>query len=363
MEFAVTLTLSLACVSLLLAGLALLWINRFSPRPVEELEILCDADALATLQAGQTIKVMTYNVQYFAGKNYVFYYDLPDLSGPDWRPSREDIDATLHEVARVIADESPDFVLLQEVDHGARRTYHEDQLRRLLGLIPGSYSCHASTYYWKARFVPYPKIWGAVGVKLALISKYRPTTVTRFALPTLPINPILRAFAGGRAVIEARFPVAGGPDLLILNTHLDAFVLGTDIMQRQVAFLDEHLLDLDRKQTQWVLGGDLNLLPAGQYGKLSPDQQSYYNPVTEMQVLYDHYSVIPDLATLSGPAEDKWFTYFANDPSIDRPDRTLDYLIHSHRFSLMEAKVRQSDTLAISDHFPVTAQFILNTEA
>lgn len=347
----------------LLGVLVVFWTTAFRPQAVEDVVIHCADATLESLKPGQPIKVMTYNVQYFASKNYVFFYDLPDMSGPDWRPSREDIHATFHEVARVIVDESPDFVLLQEVDHGSRRTYHEDQLQSLLSLLPNEYTCHTSTYYWKAKFVPHPRIWGSVGVKLAVITKHRPTHVTRYALPTLPINPIIRIFAGGRAVLEARFPVAGGRELVVLNTHLDAFVLGTDVMQRQVSFLDEHLQGLDKGQTQWVLGGDLNLLPVGQYEKLSPDQQSYYNPQTEMQLLYDHFAVIPDPAALSGSKDHDWFTYYANDPSIGKPDRTLDYLIHSHNLSLAEAKVRQSDTQTISDHFPVVARFVLSAES
>ena len=46
------------------------------------------------------LKVMTWNVQYLAGKRYVFWYDLPGGDGPDTRPSSEDLATTLDVIER-----------------------------------------------------------------------------------------------------------------------------------------------------------------------------------------------------------------------------------------------------------------------
>jgi len=110
------------------------------------------------LEPGQKVKIMSWNVQYMAGKNYMFFYDLLDGSGPDRRPSAEDITSTLKEAALVIRRENPDIVMLQEVDDNARRTDYEDQLARLLELLPADFKFHASAFYWQSSFVPHPKI-------------------------------------------------------------------------------------------------------------------------------------------------------------------------------------------------------------
>jgi endonuclease/exonuclease/phosphatase (EEP) superfamily protein YafD len=69
--------------------------------------------------------------------------------------------------------------------------------------------------------------------------------------------------------------------------------------------------------------------------------------------------MIPSNSQSSGIDREKWLTYFPNDPSIDGPDRTVDYLFHSPRIKRVEAKVRQEDTLRISNHLPVIARFLL----
>ena len=54
-----------------------------------------------------------------------------------------------------------------------------------------------------------------------------------------------------------------------------------------------------------------------------------------------------------------WLTHYPNDPGLNGPDRTVDYLFYSPKIKRVEARVRQDDTLRISDHLPVIARFLL----
>ena len=98
---------------LIIAGLlaTLIYSLTWRPEAKETLPVSCVAPRAPTLLPGQALKVMTWNVQYLAGKNYVFWYDTADGSGPDERPTVEDMAASLDEVARVIRDEQPDLLL------------------------------------------------------------------------------------------------------------------------------------------------------------------------------------------------------------------------------------------------------------
>ncbi len=334
-------------------------LTTFHPPAVANEAVTCPEDAPA-LESGQSVTVLSWNVQYMAGKDYVFWYDLFDESGPDQRPSSEAISATFDEVARVIADEQPDIILLQEVDDGAKRTDGEDQLARLLDLLSGDYACHASAFYWKARFVPHPQILGSVGMKLSTLSRFRIDAATRYQLPQMPSDPLTRQFDIRRAILETHLPVDGGGDFVVLNTHLDAFAQGTDTMQRQVALTRDHLDDLTDGDTPWVIGGDFNLLPPGrQYDDLTTDQQRYYETDTELAVLTDAYDSVPSLDEANGPDREAWFTHFPNDPAADGPDRTIDFLFHAPNVTLGDHVVRSRDTLAISDHLPLIATYTL----
>lgn len=334
-------------------------LTTFHPPAIAEEEVVCAADT-PQLESGQQLKVLNWNVQYFAGKDYVFWYDLLDESGPDERPSPQAITQTLEEVARVIADEQPDVVLLQEVDDGAARTDGEDQLARLQATLDEAFPCHASTFYWKASFVPHPRIMGSVGMKLSTLSRYRIDGATRHQLAQLPSDLLTRQFDIRRAILETRLPVDGGPELVLLNTHLDAFAQGTDTMQQQVAETRNLLDGLSAADQPWIIGGDFNLLPpGGQYGRLGPAQQAYYAPDSELAVLTDRYDAVPSLEEANGPQAEQWFTHVPNDPAVDEPDRTIDFLFHSPDVTLGDHTVRSDETLEISDHLPVIATYEL----
>jgi endonuclease/exonuclease/phosphatase family metal-dependent hydrolase len=351
----VTIGLAIALAALAAAFFGLVWFASYHPADVESAAVTCGADA-PILEPGQKVKVLSWNVQYMAGKNYVFYYDLLDGSGPDERPSAGDIAATLDEVARVIRDEAPDIVLLQEVDDGARRTDHADQLALLLERLPESYACHCSAFYWKARWVPHPRILGSVGMKLSIISKYRIGESVRHQLPLMTASFIVRQFNLKRAVLEAHLPVRNGKDFIVLDTHLDAFAQGSDTMERQVAAVKALLEKLSDGKYPWILGGDFNLLPpGGAYGRLAEKQRAYYNEKTEIAPLFGRYPSVPGAGEVDGPDPSAWFTHFSNDPAVKAPDRTIDYIFMSKTLTPGEHHVRRHDTLGISDHLPVVA--------
>ncbi|MBM7061438.1 endonuclease/exonuclease/phosphatase family protein [Pseudomonas sp. UL073] len=337
---------------------ALVYILTWHPAAREDLPVSCEGPA-PSLQPGQALKVMTWNVQYLAGKRYVFWYDLADGSGPDLRPTAEDLAFTLDEVARVIRDEAPDVVLLQELHEGAKATDYQDQLALLRERLSDLYPCTSQAFYWKAAFVPHPKILGSVGMKLATLSRFQIARAERLQLPLIPADPITRAFALKRALLLSYLPVRGGGQIALINTHLDAFAQGDDTMHKQIAMSASLLAQLEAEKTPWVFGGDFNLLPPGQYERLGLRQRSWYAADSELAVLAKQYPMIPSLAEAGGTDRADWYTHFPNDPQSSGPDRTLDYLFHSPQLTRLAANVRRSDTLQISDHLPLVGRFLL----
>jgi endonuclease/exonuclease/phosphatase family metal-dependent hydrolase len=312
------------------------------------------------LKPGQTIRILSWNVQYMAGKNYIYFYDLPDGNGPDKRPSAADIAATLKAVARVIRAESPDIILLQEVDDNARRTDYQNQLTLLLELIPADYKFHTSAFYWKSAFVPHPKIMGRVGMKLSTISKYHIAASIRHQLPLRSVSALRQRFELKRAVLETRLPMEGGRDFIVMNTHLSTFAQGEDTMQRQVEQLKQLMDQVGQTGSAWVLGGDFNLLPPGDaYLRLPDHQRWYYREKTELELLTSAYPSIPSLKEANGNAPEKWYTHFPNDPRVTGPDRTIDYMFYAQNLKLGKHRVIQEGTLHISDHLPLVAEFII----
>lgn len=347
------------CAGIVAVAALALWATTYHPEAVQPERMVCAATA-SVLEPGQTVKVLSWNVQYMAGKQYVFFYDLFDGSGPDERPSPGEITKTFNEVARVIRSENPDIILIQEIDDGSKRTDYENQLARLLSLLPAEYSCYSDSYYWKASFVPHPRIMGKVGMKLAVISKYKIGAATRYQLELIPADPVTKQLNFKRAVLEVRFPVQGAKDFVVMTTHLDAFAQGSNTMERQVAQVRSLLDGLSAAGNPWIIGGDFNLLPPGpSYTLLPSDQRVYFNETTELSLITDRYRSVPSLSEINGPARDAWFTHFPNDPAAKNPDRAIDYLFMSDTVKIGKHYIRQKDARAISDHFPLVAEIVL----
>src|SRR3990167_2293941 len=86
---------------IVVALLAFLWFGTYHPADVEKIDVACPESA-PKIQAGGSLKVLTWNVQSMSGKNYVFWSDLPNNDGPDEKPSPEDVTLTFEEVLRII---------------------------------------------------------------------------------------------------------------------------------------------------------------------------------------------------------------------------------------------------------------------
>lgn len=340
--------------SLILILFAVFYISTFHPSEIQN-EKVNSVEKSPLLEKGKEYKVLSWNVQYMAGKNYVFYYDEWDGSGPDIRPSSKDIAVTFDRVAEIIKSENPDIILLQEMDYDAKRTDNQDQMAELLKRISPDYSSYTDSFYWKAAFVPHPKIMGRVGLKLSIFSKYKIDNAVRYQLPLMPNNYVVESLQFKRAVLETVFPVKNGESISVMSTHLDAFAQGSDTMQKQVQYISNLLTGMNNKNRDWIIAGDFNLLPPNNsYDFLPENEKPYFQKESEMKVLYEKFSVLPTLADML-KNRSAYFTHFAN--YNDVPDRTIDYMIHSDKIKVTNFRVRSSDTKDISDHFPVIMTF------
>jgi endonuclease/exonuclease/phosphatase family metal-dependent hydrolase len=348
-------TLLLAVLALVLIG-ALMFSLTWRPDARETLPVSCSGTP-PTLVPGQALKVMTWNVQYLAGKRYVFWNDL--AQGNDEAPTLEDMAFSLDEVARVIRDEQPDVVLLQELDDGAKASDYQDQLKLLQERVADLYPCSASAFDWKAEFVPDAHVFGSVGRQLATLSRYRIEHAERLQLPVASANFISRQFQPKDALLATKLPLSDGGQLTVFNTHLERARQPDDTLQAQVSAVAKVLDKYESQGLPWLIGGDFNLLPLGQYRRLSAEQRTPYSADSELHLLWDKYPMIPTNNEASGIDRAQWLTHYPNDPGLNGPDRTVDYLFYSPRIKRVEAMVRQDDTLRISDHLPVIARFLL----
>lgn len=326
----------------------------YHPRPVENMRVH-NCGGASVLSPGQAIKVVTYNAQFFAGTRYNFFYD----GGPDTLVDPDDVYSTISRFAEFVAQERPDFLLLQEVDSRARRTAYLDEVGLLRDALPLDLRNYVTADYWRSRFVPHPKIWGAAGTKLVIFSKYRLAAARRYRLPLRPGNPITNDFNLKRAILELELPSRDGGTVAMLNTHLEAFPNGTDIMDRQVDKVHRFLAHLDQLNRPWIIGGDFNLLPPGQRARLPVETRKRYSEPSAITQIYRSYQGVPTVHDATAKAMDQFFTYTRRSESKRIPVQTLDYLFAAPSVSVEKYGVRQDGMLDVSDHLPVVAEFRL----
>ncbi len=341
-------------VTLVVAFFAWVYLSTFHPDPVESSAVYNAEDA-PTLQVGQPLKILSWNVQFMAGNsNNHFFYD----NGPDPWPDAETVANVTRRVADFIAAQDTDIVLLQEVDDLAARTHMQDQTDALLRYLP-QYRAHTETFYWKAAYVPHPAIKGRVGMKLLVLSKYRLREATRHALSAITTDDILtRQFNLKRAMLQVHLPVQGGRDLVVINTHLSAFAQGSDTMKRQIEQVMARLDQLP-EGSPWVMGGDFNLLPNDEALASAPELRSSYNEQgTELRPLISRFPSVPALADIAVNPE-PWYTYMSPRDPQRRPNRTIDYIFHSPLLTVNRGEVLRGDAVPLSDHLPVLIEFKL----
>ena len=329
----------------------------YHPRPVEPVEVH-NIETAPVFSPGQQIKVVTFNVQFLAGTGYDFFYD----GGPDTLVARSDIESTAAQVGAFIARSDADLVLLQEVDCGARRTGYLDELGLLRSALPGEMQNFAATYYWKSKFVPHPKILGPAGTKLVLFSRYRLGKARRIQLPCAPGNPIVRDFNLKRAILEVELPFANGDFLTVLNTHLEAFPKGTNVMEQQIQKVLGRLSVSGQRNRPWILGGDFNLLPPGQSARLGTDTRGIHREPSEIGSIFERYAGVPTIAESTGTRMDRYFTFTRRSGARRIPIRTLDYLFAAPNVTIERYCVQQEGMISVSDHLPLIAEIVLPAE-
>lgn len=312
-----------------------------------------------TLTKGQSVKVLNWNVQFMAGNvNNHFFFD----NGLDEWPAEAVLVNTIDAIAKLIESEDPDVILLQEVDDGAERTYFQDQLGLLLERLPSTYQAQANTFYWQADFLPLPALWGPVGMKLSIISKYKIVAAERYALAPISSNSwIERQFQPRRAVLHAELESSDGRSFHVLNTHFSAFAQGTDTMSRQVGQVVELMKGFEARGEQAIIGGDFNLIPSkAAYEGLTASEQFYYNPqISELEPMLALFASVPSKVDMNGAHPEDWFTHSDNKYLDKTPNKTLDYFFMTRGLKAHESQVRRdSIAVPISDHMPVISRFI-----
>ncbi len=333
------------------AGLAAARLAWFAPAPVAPVPVHCDGEA-PEVPRGTTLRVLVWNAQYAAGRGQRFFYD----GGNAVSVSEHVVRSTLDGIAEVVRRTDPDFILWQELDHDSRRTGRIDEIAALRDLLPG-YPCAVDAPYHKAPYVPFPpqEHLGRVDMRLAVWSRYRIASATRYDLPRLDESWIRQQFNLKRALLEVALPIRGGGTLVLFDTHLSAFSRGDGTLPRQLAAIAARLDAAEAAGHPWVLGADLNALPAGDDPSRLTQGADLYDPISPLTPWYDRYaSAVPLSEHAADPQPYRTWMPWGSEVA----DRAIDHVFYGggvemHGFSVLQ------DVTRLSDHHPLIFDFAI----
>jgi endonuclease/exonuclease/phosphatase family metal-dependent hydrolase len=249
----------------LIAGMGILFllflgqatIRDYRPGTEESAQISGNAPELTAKDSVFTIT--TWNLGYFGlGKECDFFFD----GGKMTRPSKEEYVNYSEGVIKYIENkEKSDFYFFQEVDVNAKRSYSDDQVDRLRQIFQGMESSFALNYVVPFVIVPVTNPMGKVKSGILTFSSFKTSMNNRYAFPTGYTWPV-NLFQLDRCFMLSRIPMPDGRQLVLINTHNEAFDDGSQ-RKKQLAVLKDLMLAEYEKGNYVVTGGDWNQNPVG----------------------------------------------------------------------------------------------------
>ncbi len=222
-----------------------------------ETETVFNSDNPGRLSDTAQISLMTWNIGYCGlDKAMDFFYD----GGTKVATPKENCLENLAAVKKFLSDnDSIDFFLIQEIDRDSKRSYNIDEYDAL-GKVHAEYFPFFAKNY-DVFFVPVPPLnpMGKVLSGLATYSRYQPSSSVRYQFPGEYGFP-MQLFMLDRCFLVNRYPLENGKELLVINTHNEAFDPG-EIRKAQMAYLRELLLSEYGKGNYVIAGGDWNQSP------------------------------------------------------------------------------------------------------
>ena len=231
-------------------------ISDYKPK---EKEIVTTGVKTEILNDTMELSLLTWNIGYCGmDKEMDFFYD----GGTRVFTPEATCIKNLSEITKFLKqNDSTDFILLQEVDKDSKRSYYINEFDSLKNALQGYSTSFAKNY--DVFFVPVPPAtpMGKVLSGLTIFGKYQPTSSVRYSFPGEYGFP-KQLFMLDRCFLVNRYPLSNGKELLIINTHNEAFDLG-QIRKAQMSYLKDFLLAEYRNGNYIITGGDWNQNPPG----------------------------------------------------------------------------------------------------
>lgn len=324
------------------------------------------------IRVGKRYRALTMNVGFGAyDENFSFFMDEGyadtdrriKISGRQSRAtSRNHVLNNISGAVDTIKNQDADFIILQEVDKKATRSYHVDQVQTFFSAFPEYSFVWAVNYHSPYLFYPLNEPHGKSLAGLVSLSRADVSSAVRRMLP-LSDSRLSNVIDLDRAIVIGRYDIEGSEkEFVLINVHLSAYDSGGSVRKKQMSLLRE-ILEAERKKENYVLmGGDFNqvLIPEGEgyyvrqgSGEVVPDWVAGFDYEFEGYTVYgsrdgDDGAVMGTARNVTRAYDPDW-TYTCS----------VDGFIASSNMEVFSVMTVTSHAFRYSDHNPVVIDFAL----
>lgn len=253
-------------------------ITDFKP---EEKITITESGSPSIINDSTELTVLTWNIGYCGlDEDMDFFYD----GGSKVRTPKSIFERNFDAVSDFLKrNDSIDFIFLQEVDRKSKRSYRMDEYAEIEKLLSTGSSQFAVNY--DVFFVPVPPSspMGKVFSGISVMGEAVPSSSVRYSFPGEYGFP-KQLFMLDRCFMVNRYPLASGRELILINTHNEAFDPG-DIRRAQMEYLKGFILDEYGKGNYIIAGGDWNQSPPEFHPEFLDNKVNKYQMMLEADFL------------------------------------------------------------------------------
>jgi endonuclease/exonuclease/phosphatase family metal-dependent hydrolase len=311
-------------------------------RPAEKI-VVFENDSPSVLNDSSEISLLTWNIGYCGlDENMDFFYD----GGTQVITPKEGFNENYRAISDFLKNnDTIKYFFLQEVDRKSRRSYRKDEYTAFVNDLKPLSSQFAVNY--DVFFVPVPPSspMGKVYSGISIMGKTAPGSSVRYAFPGKYGFP-KQLFMLDRCFLANRYPLSNGKELVLINTHNEAFDPG-EIRKAQMEYLKKFILGEYSRGNYIIAGGDWNQTPPGfmpdfrvnkvnelqmamgkeyfpkewtwSYDNKIPSNRSVtapYNPSNTTTTVIDFFLLSPNIESISVKCIDLGFAHSDHNPVI-----------------------------------------------
>ena len=320
-------------------------------RVEDNLTLEIEGNATDTAPVNTELSLLTYNIGFGAySADYSFFMDGGEHSRAF---SKDAVISNTNGVLKVIDEENPDLLLLQEVDTDGTRSYHVNQKNIISEKLQKFNSVFAENYDSPYFLYPLNEPIGANKSGLLTLSSFSIESSIRRSLPVE--NSFNKYFDLDRAYSVSVIKTDSGKNLVLYNVHLSAYTSDGTISEDQLKILSDDMLEQYEKGNYIIAAGDFNKDMLGDSSKYFKRAEGEYNWAAPF-----NNALLPDGIKSSTGSN---VPTCRNADSPFRGDGTdfvlsVDGVLVSDNVEVLSCETVDT-SFAYSDHNPVNLKFVL----